>query len=88
MNLADSIKIVMESEKSRKFILKFAKQKYNEKFPDYPKDGWRSFNTFKILSKDVIEISYRFGYGDYEYEDSFEINVSDEIRDEKIESIL
>jgi len=88
MNLSDAIKILVDSEESRKFILKFAKAKYNEKFPDYPKDGWRSFNKFKIINNNLIEISYRFGYGDYEYEDSFQVDLTDEIRNDKLNNIV
>ncbi len=88
MNLIDSIKIVMESKKSRDFILKFAKEKYHEKFPDYPKDGWRSFDTFKIINDHTIEISYKWGAGDYEYDDSFSVDIADEIRNDKIKGVL
>ena len=88
MNISDAVKILIKTKDYQKFVLTFAKQKYDEKFPDYPKDGWRSFDSFKIINENTIEISYKFGAGDYEYGDSFQVDITDEIRNDKIKEVL
>jgi len=77
-SLRESIKAVLSVKDHEKKLSEFAIEKFQEQFKDKPKtyDGsWRSFKKYEILADHIIRIHYQYGYGDMEFDDSFDVGV-------------
>lgn len=91
MDIRESIILIMSVSKHQKLINEFARSKYDEKFPSSKRDyiqGWNSYDGFIIISESKIKINYNYGAGDMEFSDSFIVDLTPEIRDNKINEIL
>ncbi len=93
MNIQESIRAIMSVSIHTKFVAEFARSKYDEKFPSKRitgnyNQGWNSYKGYTIISDSKIEVKYSYGYGDIEYDDSFTIDLTPEIRDNKIDEII
>jgi hypothetical protein len=74
-----------------KFVAEYALLKYREKFSPTSTNtngGWRSYSGYVIISEKQIRIDYKYGGGDMEYSDSFIVDITPDIRDQKIEEII
>lgn len=49
---------------------------------------WCSYDSYKIIDETKLKIFYKYGYGDYEYSDSYIIILTDEYRDKIITDVL
>lgn len=93
VNIQESIRAIMSVSTHQKILANFARSKYNEKFPP-PRvtgnynQGWNSYKGFVIISDKEIKVEYSYGYGDMEYDDSFSVDLTSEIRDNKIDEII
>ena len=93
MNIQESIRAIMSVSNHTKFVAEFARSKYDEKFPS-PRltgnynQGFHCYKGYEILSETKIRVNYSYGAGDIEYDDSFTIDLTPEIRDNKIDEII
>lgn len=77
MTLKEATTLILSTSEAHIMLTEFARAAYNEKFKDIKTD-WRSFhhyNDFEVLSVDKIKVLYGYGAGDYEYDDSFIIEI-------------
>lgn len=90
MNIQESIIAIMNVSAHTKAVEKFARSKYDEKFPffKYNKQGFHYYTGYEIYSDTKIRINYSYGSGEIEYDDSFIIDITPEIRDNKIDEII
>jgi len=49
---------------------------------------WKEFKGYRILSPSKISIRYRTGYGGVSIDDNLVIDITNEIRDEKLNTLL
>jgi hypothetical protein len=82
MNISEAITKLIEVKEAQKVLDTFLENEFN-KIPKQP-GTWKQFKGYKILSPSKISIQYRTGYGD----DDLVIDITDEIRDEKLNTLL
>lgn len=71
-----SAKRVFENNKNYELINEVAIIKFNEfKLNKIEKGVWYRYIKFGMVSETTIRIYYHYGYGDMEYEDSFEVGI-------------
>ena len=88
MNIQESIIAIMNVSKHTKAVEEFARSKYDEKFPFLKGQGFHYYTGYEIHSDTKIKINYSYGAGEIEYDDSFTIDITPEIRDNKIDEII
>ena len=59
-----------------------------KKYNSVHMDTWCSYQRFDIIDNFHLKISYKHGYGDFEYSGSYIIMLTDEYRDKRISDIL
>ncbi len=86
MSLSKAIKTVLDSKEDRKIIDKFVNDRFNEKriLINYS----IHMRSYSVLNENTISVEYEWGVGDYDYRETFEIDLKPYIREEKIEKIL
>lgn len=88
--LQKSIKNLIQVKNDRVKIDDFARERYSEKFPlkERKFDGsWMRYRDFTIINENTLRINYRHGFEDYEYDDSFDVDMIPYYRDEKLKEI-
>jgi hypothetical protein len=81
--LQKSVKNLIQVKNDQKRLDDFAKARYDENFPQ----GWHHYDEFKIINETTLRIKYKHGFGDYEYNESFDVDLTPYYRDEKLEKI-
>lgn len=86
--ISDSIKRLISIKEDQILIDLFARKEFYKKFSS--KDGFKSYKNFTIISETEIEVSYEYGTTDnsYSFIGKFIIDITPEIRDEKISEII
>lgn len=91
MNIIEAVNKVLEANVANDFLNEFARNKFRELHPREATQSfkWSSYDGFKIIDKKTIEIRYSEGIAgsEIEYHDKYIIDISDEIRDLKIDEI-
>ena len=88
--LQKSVKNLISVKEDRKRLDDFAKARYDENFPIDPKKfdrGWHYYDSCQIINETTLRVKYKHGFGDYEYDDSFDVDLIPYYRDEKLEKI-
>lgn len=88
--LQKSVKNLISVKEDNRRLDDFAKARYDEKFPRDPKkfdQGWHHYDDFKIINENILRVKYKHGFADYEYDDSFDVDLIPYYRDEKLEEI-
>jgi hypothetical protein len=88
--LQKSVRNLISVKEDRKKLNDFAKARYDEKFPRNAKkidQGWHHYDRFVIIDENTITVEYKYGVGDYEYNESFDVDLIAYYRDEKLEKI-
>lgn len=88
MSLIEKVEKLIEVQHIREEINEFCRNQYKAKVKSQHGLGWNRYDGFSIISKEKIEVKYSYGYADYEYDDSFIINLVEFDRDLKIEEVL
>lgn len=82
MKIHEAFEIVKNAESANKIIIDFCKNQIPT-----PTIGWTRFNNFTI--KDTkIHIQYIFGVVEMDYDDTIIVDMTDILRDGKINEIL
>ncbi len=76
-DIKESVKILFSNEKHREIVNKFAREAYHERFKNEKvQEGvYHQYDTFEILSENEIRVLYTYGYGDYDFNGSFDIKI-------------
>jgi predicted Ser/Thr protein kinase len=90
--LQKSVKNLIIVKEDRKRIIDFAKARYDEKFPTVRFDqgwhqGWHHYDSYQIINETTLRVKYKHGFGDYEHNESFDVDLIPYYRDEKLENI-
>lgn len=86
--IQEAIDALLSIKDYEKIVDNFAKQKYYQKFPRKINHyGFHVYNGYEVLDNKNIKVLYSYGAGDYEYNSSFIVNLTDEIREEKLKEI-
>lgn len=80
LTVKDSIKKLYSARENQDIVDKFAREAYNEKFPDaneFQKGSYHGYKGFDIIDEHTIRVNYVFGsiHGDFDYNESFIIDV-------------
>lgn len=77
MNIGESIKILFSSNEHRDIVNKFVKAAYNERFKnnEYVIGAYHYYDNFIILSETTIRVVYKYGAGDMDFENYFDIEI-------------
>lgn len=86
MSLSKAVKTVLSIKEDRVIIDKFVSDRFNEKRKElrYP----ISMRSYVVLDENTISVEYEWGVGDYDYRESYTIDIRPYIREEKIDKIL
>jgi hypothetical protein len=85
--LEQSIQNLIKVKIDQKRLDDFARERYNEEHPrDYskPSQGYHHYDAFKVIDENTIRIFFKYGAGDYDYDDSFDVDMRPYYREEKI----
>ena len=85
--LQNSVRKLISVKEDRKRLVDFAKSRYDENFPRDPKkfdQGWHHYDSYQIINETTLRVKYKHGFGDYEYYDSFDVDLIPYYRDEKL----
>ena len=76
-DIKNSVKILFSTEEHREIVNKFAKEAYNAKFKNekFQEGTYHTYDTFEILSENEIRVLYTYGFGDYDFNGSFDIEI-------------
>jgi hypothetical protein len=91
VNLKKSVENIISVVSDKKRLEKFSKDRYDEKFPlkDRKLDnGWHHYDGYTIIDENTIIVKFRWGVGDYDYDDSFEVDMTPFYREDKLNNIL
>ena len=93
MNILDSIKIVMNMKEHLKIVEDYCRNDFYaseiyQKNRSVHSGTWCSYESYEIVDETKLKVFYNYGYGDYEYSDSYIITLTDEYRDKVISDIL
>jgi hypothetical protein len=84
-DLKQSVESLLNVESDNKRLDRFSRERYDEKFHMEPKDqGYHNYHKFEIIDENTIRIFFRYGIDDYDYDDSFDIDMRSHYRDEKL----
>jgi len=86
MNISEAVIKLIEVKEAQKVLDTFLENEFN-KIPKQP-GIWKEFKGYRILSPSKISIQYKIGYGDFEFIENLVIDITDEIRDEKLNTLL
>ena len=86
MNISEAVIKLIEVKEAQKVLDTFLENEFN-KIPKQPRT-WKQLKGYRILSPSKISIQYRTGYGGYEFDDDLVIDITDEIRDEKLNILI
>lgn len=87
--LQKSVKNLINTKTDRERLDDFAKARYDETFPNPRKfdQGWHHYDSYQIINETTLRVKYKHGFGDYEYNESFDVDLVPYYRDEKLEKI-
>jgi predicted Ser/Thr protein kinase len=87
--LQKSVKNLISVKKDREKLIDFAKARYDEKFPNTIKfyQGWHHYDSYQIIDEITLRVKYKHGFGDYEYNESFDVDMRPYYRDQKLEKL-
>jgi hypothetical protein len=91
--ILDSIKIIMNMKEHLKIIEDYCRNDFYAS-EIYQKNNsvhvgtWASYDDYDIVDETKLKVRYKYGYGDYEYNDSYIINLTNEYRDKIITDVL
>ncbi len=93
MNILESIKIVMAMKEHLKIIEDYCRNDFYaseayQKNRSVHTGTWCSYQSYEIVNEKQLKVFYKYGYGDYEYTNSYIINLENEYRDKVISDIL
>ena len=76
-SLLKAIEIVLETKPHHEILEKFAREKYNERFTGEktPYNAFHYYSRYNILDNNTIAIEYKYGAGDMEFDDSFDVKI-------------
>jgi hypothetical protein len=87
-DLKQSVENLIKANSERKRLDKFSRERYDEEYPIqeelHPRDFWQCYYTFKIIDENTIRVIFKYGIGDYDYENSFDVDMRPYYRDEKL----
>lgn len=87
--IIESVKRLIDVTLDKLYVDTFAEQEYHKKFPrDVKRTGFHYYDSYEILSETQLKIIYKYGYGDYEYTNSFIVDLLPISRDNKIDTIV
>ena len=86
MNISEAVIKLIEVKEAQKVLDTFLENEFN-KIPKQP-GTWKEFKGYRILSPSKISIRYRTGYGGVSTDDNLVIDITDEIRDEKLNTLI
>jgi hypothetical protein len=91
IDLKQSVECLLNVESDKKRLDKFSRERYDEKFHmtttfliQPTNQGYHYYDTFKVIDENTIKIFFRYGIGDYEYDDSFDVDMRLYYREEKL----
>lgn len=88
--LQKSIRNLIDVRLDKKRIDDFAHKRYDEEYPkDYskPSQGYHYYDRFEIVNENTIKVCFKYGAGEYEYDGSFDVDMTPYYRDEKLLNI-
>jgi hypothetical protein len=92
MTIKESVEQLFFSREYRKRVSEYAREKYEEKFPHIVdgkrRQGFHYFDSFEVISEKEVKITYKHGAGEYEYDDYFIVDITEDVRNESINTIL
>ena len=93
VNILDSIKIVMSMKEHLKIVEDYCRNDFYaseiyQKSRSVHSGTWCGYESYEIVDEKKMKVFYKYGYGDYEYSDSYTIILTDEYRDKVISDIL
>lgn len=87
--IQETVNALLLIKEKEKIVENFAKEKYYQKFPHGLNHyGFHYYNGYKVIDNKTIKVHYKYESGDYEYNSSFIIDITDEIRQEKLKKII
>lgn len=87
-DIIESVKRLIEVKLDQQIVNDFAIGEYNKKFPGVKPQGFHYYDGFEILSETKIRVNFIWGMGDHEYNDFFDVDLTPEQRDGKINQIV
>jgi len=88
--LQKSIRNLIDVKSDKKRIDDFAHKRYDEEYPkDYskPSQGYHYYDRFQIVDENTIKVCFKYGVGEYEYDGSFDVDMTPYYRDEKLSNV-
>lgn len=78
-NLKESIKAIIANEEHYKAVDAFALKCFHDKLKDRYNgiNSWKAYEGFEIISETEIRVNYSYGGGDMEYNDQFNIKITE-----------
>lgn len=71
-----AMEMVFSAREGDRHLDKTAKELYNEKFPDRPVNvGWHFYDGFSIPEFGTLRVHYKYGGGDMEFSDHFDVKI-------------
>ena len=74
-NLKIATQKVIEVKPYYEVLDKFAEQKFNERYDRKKANGPIWYNGFEVIDENTIKVTYQFGGGDMEMDDSFNVTI-------------
>jgi hypothetical protein len=89
IELKKTVQNLIDIESDKKRLNAFVIERYDEKFKDIKIDtGYQHYFKYEIINENKIKIYYKYGIGDYDYIDSFDVDMLPYYRDNIITEIL
>jgi hypothetical protein len=82
--LEQSIQNIIKVKSDQKILDDFAIERYDEKYPPNISKGYHHYDTFKVIDENKIIVFFNYGTGDYDFNDSFGVDMRKYYREEKI----
>jgi len=91
--ILDSIKIIMSMKEHLRIVEDYCRNDFYaseiyQKNKSIHSGTWCSYDDYEIIDETKLKVRYKYGYGDYEYNDSYIITLTDEYRDKIITDVL
>jgi hypothetical protein len=87
--IQEAVNALLQVKGYQKIVENYAKEKYYQKFPN-GLNYWEFiyYNKCEVLDNKTIKVYYKYGTGHHEYDSSFTIDITEEIRQEKLNKII
>lgn len=87
--IQEAVSALLQVKDYQKIVENYAKEKYYQKFPHGLNHcEFIYYNKCEVVDSKTIKVYYKYGAGDHEYDSSFTIDITDEIRQEKLNKII